>query len=483
MSTGDRVNKATTFRVLVVDDEETIRGLVRSRLERRGHEVEVAANGDEALEAARRFDPSVVVTDIRMPGKDGFAVLRELDVPTVLITGHGDKESAIRAVEEGAFAFFEKPFDLDALEVAIRRAGERRLMELERTQLLQRLDRLCRLQDRELEAVAKGDSEHFVGTSPALVEIKATLARLAMKPLASLLIQGETGTGKEVVARELHRLSHPGQGHVPFIPVNCSAIPAELLESELYGHEKGSFSGAHSQRVGLAEAVREGTLFLDEFGDLDARHQAKLLRLLQERSFRRVGSNKEIPFQGRIVAATHRDLATRIETGEFREDLYYRISVVTVTLPPLRERGPDLVTLAESLCRKHGLRGLAPALRGLLGSYPWPGNVRELGNWVERASILGQHDEQMYVTAALPGGRPSVSAIPNALGGQAAGLVSSLKDRRAQALDEVDRQMIQKALDDNDGNVSAAARDLQMDRKNLARRMKELGLTGKREAA
>lgn len=464
---------ATTFRVLIVDDDESVRGVLQSRLERRGHHVATAKDGDEALEIARSFDPSVVVTDLRMPGRDGFAVLKAIKVPAILITGHGDKESAIQAVEAGAFAFFEKPFDLDALEVAVRRAAERRLMELEKEQLLRKLDRLCRLQDRELESLAPTGQANFIGKAAAIEEIREMLRRIALKPQATLLILGETGTGKEVVARELHNLTHPAKNgaHVPFLPINCAAIPAELLESEIYGHEKGAFSGAHAQRVGLAEAVREGTLFLDELGELAPHHQAKLLRLLQERSFRRVGSNREIPFHGRIVAATHRDLKSRFKTGEFREDLYYRLSVVSVTLPPLRERGQDVLEIANAICRRHGLTGLSELVRGPALSYEWPGNIRELGNWIERASILGQHDSQGFVTSAVPGA--ASSSASSSIGSDG---VTDLKAWRASALDRIDRELIQKALADNGGNVSAAARTLGMDRKNLGKRIKALGL-------
>jgi len=474
----------TTFRVLIVDDDDGVRAVLQSRLERRGHKVAVAKDGDEAVEIARAFDPSVVVTDLRMPGRDGFSVIKSIKVPSILITGHGDKESAIQAVEAGAFAFFEKPFDLDALEVAVVRAAERRLMELEKEQLLRRLDRLCRLQGREIENLdrtTKGNAS-FIGQTPAIQEIRETLKRLALKPSATLLVLGETGTGKEVVARELHRLTHPAQNgnHVPFIAINCAAIPAELLESEIYGHEKGAFSGALTQKVGLAEAVREGTLFLDELGELDPRHQAKMLRLLQERSFRRVGSTREIAFHGRIIAATHRDLKARFKTGEFREDLYYRLSVVSVTLPPLRERGADILEIARAICVRHGLVDLVDPVRAGVLNYEWPGNIRELGNWIERASILGEHDEEGRVVSPPPSasGTPSLTSTTPALAAEEFSTdgVADLKTWRAAALDRLDRELIQKALHENGGNVSAAARVLGMDRKNLSKRIKALGL-------
>jgi DNA-binding NtrC family response regulator len=403
-------------------------------------------------------------------------------VPTILITGHGDKESAIRAVEAGAFAFFEKPFDLVALEFTVVRGAERHVLEAERRDLLAKLERLCKLQSRELEVLNSKESSPFIGESAAIDETKSLLARLSKKPLAPLLILGETGTGKEVVARELHRLTHGESNRAPFLALNCAAIPTELLESELYGHEKGSFSGAQTTRIGLAEAARDGTLFLDEIGDMDPRHQAKLLRLLQERKFRRVGSNNEIDFTGRIVAATHRDLKKFAETERFREDLYYRLSVISVVLPPLRERGTDIQLLAEKLCTKHGLRGLAPERWAEIVTYRWPGNIRELNNWIERAAILGLHDDEGLLTAPMPGVSEATAAVTDRPTlSFSEGL--SIKQLREQLMDEYDRRWIEQALDKNRGNISAAAKALGLDRKNLAKRMKDLGLGSAKKAA
>lgn len=490
----------TELRVLIVDDEASIRQLVESRLARKGFAVRSADSGEAALKALQEFDAHVIVSDLRMPGMGGFELLKQVKLPTILITGHGDKESAIQAVEAGAFAFFEKPFDLDALEVMVRRGAERRIWEIEREALLKRLDRLCKLQGRELENFDRAHSASFLGQSPRIAEIKALLARLAQKPNASLLILGETGTGKEVVAQELHKLTHTkvsDGGRTPFLALNCSAIPADLLESELFGHEKGAFSGAQNARIGLAEAVREGTLFLDEVGELDPRHQAKILRLLQERKFRRVGANTEMTFNGRIVAATHRTLPSLAKEGKFREDLYYRLAVITVELPPLRERREDLPLLLEGLCKKHGLSGVERATLNHVLNYDWPGNIRELNNWLERAAILGLHNDEGFVTepvqglgaAAMPA-RTSVnpaaslqlvtapapaatnSAADDALSNLPA--TGDLKTLRARLLDEYDRLWIERALDQHAGNVTAAARTLGIDRKNLTRRMKEL---------
>jgi DNA-binding NtrC family response regulator len=477
--------KTLLYRVLIVDDEESIRTLIEGRLGRKGFETRTAASGREALEALEEFHAQVVITDLRMPGMDGFELLSKLRVPTIIITGHGDKESAIRAVEAGAFAFFEKPFDLDALEVMVRRGAEKHLMEVEREELTRKLDRLCKLQGRELENWDRSQSSTLIGNTPRMRELHTLLERLAQKPHAGLLILGETGTGKEVVAQELHRLTHSASdGRSPFLALNCSAIPADLLESELFGHEKGSFSGAHAARIGLAEAVREGTLFLDEIGELDPRHQAKILRLLQERRFRRVGANSEQSFAGRIIAATHRDLPRLASEGRFREDLYYRLSVVTAVLPPLRDRKEDLPALAQKLCAKHGMKGLHPLALEQARAHTWPGNVRELNNWIERAAILGLHDDQDLVTADITTEGVSKGALRRRSSDVGAQIpdTGDLKSLRAQVLDEYDRRWIENALTEHDGNISAAAKALGIDRKNLTRRIRELNIPQKKAA-
>ncbi len=468
------------FRVLVIDDEATIRDLIKGRLERRGHFVATASEGAEAIKLAKSFNAQVAVTDLRMPGLDGFEVLAALKIPTILITGHGDKESAIRAVELGAFAFFEKPFDLDALEVAVIRAGERHGMEVERAELLQKLEKLCNYQNRELEVFDSKDKSAFVGESIKIQEIKEILKRLAVKPNSTMLVLGETGTGKEVIAKELHRLTYSNSQRVPFLALNCASIPTELFESELYGHEKGSFSGAHAARVGLAEAVREGTLFLDEIGEMDPRHQAKLLRLLQEKVFRRVGSNTELPFQGRIIAATHRNLKSLSASGAFREDLYYRLSVVTIEAPPLRERGADILTLAETLCQRHGMKSLSPERVAELQTYNWPGNIRELNNWIERAAILGWHDDKNQVTAPVPSDEVTSTATPNTL---TTSNLRDIKSLRAELLENYDRRWILEALDKHSWSISGAAKELGLDRKNLSKRMKDLEIQISKKAA
>lgn len=492
------MNTPTQFRILIVDDDEVVRKVLVSRLERKGHIVAIASKGSEALALKESFQAELIISDLRMPEMNGFEVIRHFDIPAIIITGHGDKESAIKAVEAGAFAFFEKPFDLDALEVSVQRAGERLHLLREREALLRRLNRLCKLQDRELENLRPlqfPSGSRLIGESKAIKKIRVTLKQLARKPSSPLLIQGETGTGKEVVAQELHALTYPEFDKTPFLALNCATVPQELFESELFGHEKGAFTGALHQRIGLAEAVQNGTLFLDEIGDMAPQHQSKLLRFLQERKFRRVGSNKEISFKGRIIAASHKNLQELVSQAKFREDLLYRLNMITVHVPPLRERIEDIPLLAQHIARRFDLKGVRNPER--LCSYAWPGNVRELHNWIERASILDLYDEEDLITASLPteeshsesSGTAFVSKSPNhsklhLVKDQAPFIheESSLVERRQALLKHYETLWIQEALQRHNGNLSAAARDLGIDRKNLTRRVQELGLRPKKIA-
>lgn len=466
------------LRVLIVDDEQDVREVLRSRFARRGFQVREAASVDQAQETLEKNhgDIDVVLTDLKMPGRNGLEILKLTKIPCIIMTGHGDKESAIEAVALGAFSFFEKPFDLDAIELATRKAAERNRLVQERDALLKQLDRLVHLQERQIEGIESQIDEELVGDAPSVRAVKDTLRRLALKPEASTLILGESGSGKEVIARELHRLTHGNSTAAPFVPLNCAAIPSELLESELFGHEKGSFSGAQTARLGLAEATRHGTLFLDEIGDMDIRLQAKLLRLLQERKFRRVGSNKELSFDGRIVAATHRNLEAWVKQDRFREDLYFRLSVIIITSPPLRERREDLAVLISHIAKRHGLNGVAPEVLASLTDYRWPGNIRELNNWLERASILSHTDKNGLVVSSP---RDTVGSTPHPELHELRSLEATthpLKILRKQALDLIDEKSIRQALQIHPGNISAAAKLLGLDRKNLGRRMKELGI-------
>jgi DNA-binding NtrC family response regulator len=473
--------KSKSLNLLIVDDDASIRTLLETRLSRKGHSVFLAADVAQAKELLSKQNLDVVVTDLRMPGESGFELLVNNSVPTIIITGHGDKESAIRAVEQGAFGFFEKPFDLDSLEVSILRAAEKHALESERINLLQELGRLCQMQNRQIQTLEMPKPTESLGSNDSVLEIKKYLEKLSLKPTATVLIGGESGSGKEVFARELHVRTHKQFDKTPFVALNCSAIPADLLESELFGHEKGAFSGAHSSKFGLAEVAQDGTLFLDEIGDMDLRHQSKLLRLLQERQFRRVGGVRDLPFKGRIVAATHKNLSELIAEGLFREDLYYRLSVIEIRVPSLRERGDDVFDIAQSLCEKFKLRGIAPERWPDVRAYRWPGNIRELHNWIERAAILGLVDESGFVTAPLAISQenvlePRLQLVDGLKNGFENSTKKDLKKARAQVLEQIDREYMQRALNSASGNLSEAARLLGLDRKNLTRRLAELGI-------
>ncbi|NCN41573.1 sigma-54-dependent Fis family transcriptional regulator [bacterium] len=465
------MKKHVHFRVLIVDDDPTVRKVLVSRLERRGYNVQTADSAEEALKINEDFQCEVLVSDLRMPGLSGFELIEKIPAPAIIITGHGDKESAIKAVEAGAFSFFEKPFDLDSISIAVQRAGEKHHLLDERERLLKRLNKLCKLQDREIESLKGSEAGEtlLIGSSKGIKSIRQILAQLSKKPKAPLLIQGESGSGKEVVAKELHRLTFLESHDAPFLALNCATVPQDLLESELFGHEKGSFSGAHQQRIGLAEAVRSGTLLLDEIGDMAPEHQTKILRFLQERKFKRVGSNHEIAFKGRIIAASHKNLPTLVQEGHFREDLYYRLNIITVEIPPLRERKEDLAELANFLCEKHQLRGIDPKID--LRQYDWPGNVRELNNWIERASILDQVNDSSKVMSTLPSQLEGGAEYNDELS-----QIKSLHEKRQTLLDRHEKLWIIKALEENDGKVAPTARMLGIDRKNLSRRMQELGI-------
>jgi DNA-binding NtrC family response regulator len=473
-----------SLKILVVDDDSAIQRLLESRLSRKGHAVVTAESVPSAREKIKQQDHpfDVVITDLRMPGESGFEILTLTRVPVIIMTGHGDKESAILAVEKGAFGFLEKPFDLDALEFHIQRAVEKTRLEIERNGLLEELGRICRLQSREIEAIAERTMKNKTRGDKSLGEL---IQKLSKKSTSTVLILGESGTGKEVLAREIHHETHPTQkasdsyDRAPFVAINCSAIPVDLLESEIFGHEKGAFSGAHNTKVGLAEVAREGTLFLDEIGDMDIRHQAKVLRLLQERIFRRVGGTRDLSFQGRIIAATHRHLETRIGEGLFREDLFYRLSIVTLTCPPLRLRGEQIFEIADNICKKFGLRGIAPERLAELKTYHWPGNIRELHNWIERAAILTQVDEEGWVNAEVPGLGAASSYRDTKVSLQQDYVLKSgetIKEARNRVLDQLDKVLIQQSLLKTKGNLSEAARLIGLDRKNLSRRIAELGL-------
>jgi DNA-binding NtrC family response regulator len=436
--------------VLVADDDAVARELLVEVLEREGYRVRAAADGTEAIARAEREVFDVALIDLRMPDTDGLAVLERLvarePAPAVLIlTAFAAMDTAIEAIRRGAYDYLSKPFRLDEIKRAVRRMLE-----------VQRLARDNQRYRRELRE--RFDTDRLVGHSPEMVAIYKLIARVAALD-TTVLIQGETGTGKELVARAIHYAGP--RADRPFVVIDGAAIPEPLFESELFGHERGAFTGAVTTRRGLLETAQGGTCFLDEVSELSPALQAKLLRVLQERVLRRVGGNEPIPVDVRLVAATNRDLRKRVEDGLFREDLYYRLNGVTVVVPPLRERGDDVVLLAEHFARKYAaaagksVEGYAPATLEALRRYAWPGNVRELEHAIERAVALAR--SPVLVPEDLPADVRAQSARAPEL------------PRRRLTLEELKRWYVALMLDEAGGNKVRAAELLGIDRRTLYR--------------
>ncbi len=451
--------------ILVVDDELSMRQLLEIALQRAGHRVVTASSGAEAIRVMdeRAFD--LVLTDLTMPGVDGMEVLRHACAQAapplvVMITAFASADTAIEAMRIGAYDYISKPFKVDEIELTVARALERRRLSHENR----------RLRD-ELRGVARLDQ--MVARSAAMQRVFELVRRVA-PTRTNVLIRGESGTGKELVARALHNLSERASG--PFVAVNCGAIPSHLMESELFGHVKGAFTGASRDHAGMFRAAEGGTLFLDEIGELDLALQVKLLRVLQERRIRPVGGHDEVDVDCRVVAATHRDLETAIAAGEFRQDLYFRLNVIQVVLPPLRQRPEDIPILAqrffERACREMGrsLSGITPQAADRLLSYPYPGNVRELENLIERAVAL-ETGPAMSAEHLPPAGGTPAPAGPGAGDLPPEGL--DLDGTLAQ----VERDLIERALARSGGVRKAAAMLLQVSPRSLRYRMEKLGIT------
>jgi two-component system, NtrC family, response regulator AtoC len=449
-------------KALVVDDERKMRRILQMVLERMGIDAVAAESGDEALQRfeAERID--LVLTDLKMPGLGGIELLRELrardgEVPVIVLTAFGTVPTAVEAMKLGAVDYVLKPFDLDAIELVIRRA-----LDLSRYRTENRYF-------REREEAAPAVFEHLVGSSAAMQQVYELVRRIA-PTRSAVLITGETGTGKELVARAMHNLS-PRRERL-FVPLNCAAIPAELLESELFGHTRGAFTGAESQRAGKFEVAHSGTLFLDEIGDMPYPLQAKLLRVLQEGVIERLGSNKPITVDVRVVSSTHRDLPARIRESAFREDLYYRLNVFNIRLPPLRERREDVANLAVYFLRGFAreLAREAPVLTSealrLLERHAWPGNVRELQNLMERVAVLAagpEVDVGFFTTLMSPESERPAEVGPEDFALQ-------------PAVEQLERKLILRALAAADDNKAEAARVLGISERTLWYKLKRYGL-------
>jgi DNA-binding NtrC family response regulator len=442
--------------VLVVDDDAAMREMIVSLLEDEGIESAGAGTVDEAMERLTAFDCDVVLSDIRMPGRTGIDLLAEVrdmrpETAVVLMTAFGSIDSAVEAIRAGASDYITKPFKKDALLVTLERAFERRELEEENRRLRRAVDRTSSFGD-------------LLGASPAMREIFALIRKIA-NGRSSVLITGDSGTGKEVVARTIHFSG--ARAARPFVPINCTAIPEGLLESELFGHVKGAFTGAHVTKRGLFEQANGGTLFLDEIGDLGQGLQGKLLRVLQDREIRPVGGNTSVKVDVRIIAATNRNLREEIDAGRFRRDLFYRLNVIPIEIPPLRERPDDIPLLAMACLDKHAEgrpRRLTPAAMERLQRCRWEGNTRELENVIERAIALCDGPEIGPEELPLPDDGSGPSEPPNT-----ASLVHDALDAQL-SLAELEDRYIDQVLESTRGNKVQAARILGINRRTLYRR-------------
>jgi DNA-binding NtrC family response regulator len=458
---------ATPAQILIVEDKDSLRTMLRHALERQGHAVLEARDQSEALRLLQQNRPAVVLSDLRLPEGDGFGVLRaskelDSDIPVIVMTAYGSIEDAVVAMKEGALDFLAKPVDPDHLLLLVARALEQRRMMTENLLLKEEL------------AVRRG-APQLVGEDPSLRKVFASLQRAAASDI-TVLLEGESGTGKELFARSLHALSP--RADAPFVAINCAAIPETLLETELFGHEKGAFTGAVARKPGKFEMAHRGTLFLDEIGDLPLALQAKILRALEEKRFERVGGTASVQVDVRLVAATNRGLRAQVAARRFREDLFFRLSVFPVNIPPLRERPGDIPLLAryfvDRFCRdmKKKAIALSPAAVEHLASYRWPGNVRELQNCIERAVILADADaiQPRHLNLTFTSLQPEEAPPDPWAHVDLAGTLAEVTRRVAS---QVERRKIEDVLREAENNKGRAAELLQISYKMLLAKLKE----------
>jgi DNA-binding NtrC family response regulator len=451
-------------KILVVDDDAVARDLLVEALKKEGYEVEAFSNGEGAIERGRQGRVDLVLTDIKMGTVDGLTVLREFkrfspDTAIVLLTSFGSLEGAIEAIKQGAYDYLAKPFKKEEIKLVVQRSLNHCLLVREN----------ARYRD---ELKGREDWSPLVGSSPAMLEVYKLVARVS-EGRSTVLLQGESGTGKELVARAVH--ANSPRRDKPFIPVNCGALPDTLLESEMFGYEKGAFTGAVGTKAGLFEAANGGTLFLDEIGDLGPSLQVKLLRVMQDHEVRRVGGTGSLKVDVRIIAATNRDLEQFVKEGKFRDDLYYRLNVVRITLPTLAERKEDIPMLAHHFLQKcaagsaRPVRGFLPDTMALLTQYRWPGNVRELENAIERAVSLSHGPlltpDDLPVALQQPGSRT---------GDKAEAMDQS--EEATLTLEEVEKRHLSRVLKETKGNKVKAAKILGIDRRTLYRMAERFGL-------
>jgi len=461
--------------ILIADDEKNIRASLQRLFELEGHRTFLAPDGEEALALLQREDVDLLVIDLRMPKRDGFSVLEEmktlgLEAPVIVLTGHGSIEKAVQAVKQGAHDFIEKPPDPDRLMLSARNALALGLL---------------RRENRELRG-ALAARNPLVGESRSMEALRREIARAASSQ-SPVLITGENGTGKELVARAVHEGSSRRDG--PFVAVNCAALPADLFESELFGHEKGAFTGALARQVGRFERAQGGTLFLDEIGEIPSPLQAKLLRVLDTMTIERLGGDRPLQIDARVIAATNRDLGAAMTAGIYRQDLYYRLAVLPIVVPPLRERRDDLPALAAhflDLTRREGAtraRSFSEEALRLLVSHDYPGNVRELRNLVERLALraAGETITDTDMRAVLPASAPpslSPAAAPVPVAGRSDGTGAAAKNRTLkEILADRERAVLKEALERNRWQMAKTARELGLERSHLYKKLKALGIT------
>jgi DNA-binding NtrC family response regulator len=452
-------------KILVVDDDRHQRDILKEILEAEGYQVEAAATGLAGLEAARARAFDVILTDLKLPDISGIDFLERLGgeeaLPcVVVITAHGSIDTAVEAMRKGAFDYLTKPLEMDELLITLRRAFERQTLLRENRRLQQQLGQAFAI-------------EQFVGDHPAVAEVLRVVRKVA-ESNSTVLIWGESGTGKELIARAIHYSSPRRERR--FCALNCAAIPENLLESELFGHERGSFTGALSRKSGLFEEADQGTLFLDEIGEMDPKMQAKILRVLQEREFRRVGGKDTIRVDVRILAASNRDPEELIRAGKLREDLYWRLNVISIRVPPLRERASDIPLLAEHFIRKYNrltgrrVQGVEPAALAALLQYPWPGNVRQLESVIERAVLLSEGD--LLSRRDFP---PDLGATPMPLSRYDFQIPSA-----GFRFAEFEKSLLEQAMAQSGGSLTRAAHLLGMSYRTLQYRLQKYGVRGGR---
>lgn len=461
--------KLYTERILIIEDEDLIRMSLRSRLSKEGYEVDEAADGETGLRKIAEMPPDLVLLDYKLPGRDGMSVLREIaevapSIVVILMTAHGTVESVVEAMKLGAYTYLNKPFDMDEMVAHIEKG-------LETTALRREVDRLRR---EAGEGAAEGAV--IVAESPRMREILETVKKVNAVGAATLVLRGENGTGKDVLSRVIHATSV--RADQPFLNITCTALPDALLESELFGHEKGAFTDARSRKKGLFELADGGTVFLDEIGDMSLPLQGKLLRFLEEKAFRRVGGTEDIKVDVRIVAATNRDLEQLVEEGIFRQDLFYRISVIPITVPPLRERLEDIVPLTNMFisryCNefKREVSGVTDDVRECLEAHTWPGNVRELRNVIERAMILGSSG-----SIGVDDMPPEIRAHSSNVNKTEGALRGWLLPDGGIDFEELEKHLVIQALERSKNNQTRAARLLGMTRDQIRYRIEKFKLT------